>query len=169
MDANQLSQNVTEARDAEFGPDQTTEQFPSKYFDYGVFVTAPNGATTPRAPRYCATDRGAAELSNVLSSCGRQYMACQIYKSPAMNMEGGWVDNKNVPWCRFALVTDDQKNGPYTGPTINTGLLLDYFNHGFPANRALNSCQLEILDAYAAAGLIPADSYDRNAIMVQPL
>ncbi len=167
MDANQLTQDLNAARDAEFGPDQDHEQFPSSYFDYNVFVTAPDGQTTKRAPRYCATDKGAAEISNVLSSCGRAHMACQVYHAPAMHLAGGWSDNKEVPWLRFAKDTDDQVNGPYTGPGINCGLMLDYFNHGIPGVKALNSCQLEVLDAYVEAGLIEADSYDRGTIMAQ--
>ena len=177
MKADQLAQEIQEARIEEFGEDQGTERFPAKYFNSGVYVTAPDGRTTPRNPRYCATDFGAAEIANVLSASGRAHLMCSSgEKRPAMpgwseTNTGAWKDSETVPYLRFRVdvgKTQDPESGPYTGPLVNAALLLDYFNHGYPASRALNSCQLEVWDQFAAAGLIEELSEEeRNAIMAQ--
>lgn len=166
MDATELTQLVTDARNAQFPGEQTTEQFPSVFFNYDVNSIAPNGQKTSRAPRYCATNYGAARISDVLTASGRG-MACSVFLAPAIPMAGAFIDDQPVPWCQFQK-DGDPDFGPFTGVKINAGLLLDYFNHGYPPNRALNSCQLEWSDAMAAAGLMLELSQDqRNAIMAQ--
>ena len=62
-----LTQLVTDARTKEFGDDTGTEQFPSQFFNHSVTVAAPNGQTTPRNPRFCATNFGARRLAEALN------------------------------------------------------------------------------------------------------
>lgn len=169
MDALELCQLVTSARETQFGTDITTEQWPAEFFRYDVVTTAPNGQTTPRAPKYCATNEGGAYINNTLNASGRVPLSTVIL-APAIALAGGFSDSDNVPWLQFQTPIENGTTS-FSGPTINAGLLLDYFNHANSpvsdslAARALNSCQLEYSDA---AG-IPLTDDQRNAIMAQPL
>jgi hypothetical protein len=168
MDSAKLTEEMGEACEEEFGPPNGTEQWPSKYFRYDVTVTAPDGSTTPRAPKYCATDHGGVSIERVLLNDLPQY-PCKLRRYPPMQITGGWSDSDVVPWAAFE--EESSPDGSYTKMVVgvNCGLLLDYFNHGWPPSRARNSCELEIYDAYVAAGMKPPLTEDqRQAIMAQP-
>jgi hypothetical protein len=135
-----LTDNLNQARLDQFGPDQPAEEFPDKYFLKDVFTIAPDGQTTQRAPRYCATDEGAQELVALFTDNPVESASAPIIVyGNAINFAGlqfGWKDNKDVPYLKFVA-------GPSTA-IVNGGLLLDYFNHGFPANVAMDGAVNEV-------------------------
>src|SRR5215813_3989458 len=130
MTSEVLAKKVNAARVAEFGDDSSQTQWPSAYFRYDIYTIAPNGAQTPRAPKYCATEDGGGEICDVITG---ELKPCKITKAPAMGLGAGWQDSDTVPWCEF-------EKSPKV--SVNAGLLLDYYNHGYPPNRARNSCEL---------------------------
>jgi len=167
MNADELSQLVQDARIAQFGPDDGTERFPDSLFNSGVVVVAPNGQKSWRSPRDCATNYGAARISDVLTSDNMMAFPCTLILDWVLQQSGGFHDSEPVPYCIFSK--DRLPDGPFDGPRINAGILLDYFNHGIPSNKARNGCQLEVMDAFAAAGLIdPLTDEQRQAVMAQP-
>ena len=168
MTSKELTDKINAARLAEFGPDITSERFPAAYFRSDVVTYAPDGTPTPRAPRYCATYSGAGELQSVVRDDLGIFVA--MTELPAMELLGGWSDSENVPWLIFEYVDDPANPGQkMIGVKVNAGNLLDYYNHGYPPNRARNSCELEIYDAYVAAGLKPElSASERQAIMAKP-
>src|SRR6185369_6618038 len=99
-----LTQLVTDARTKEFGDDTGTEQFPSQFFNHSVTVAAPNGQTTPRNPRFCATNFGARRLAEALNQYNDPRLQCtdSILK-PAQDLQGGWSDSEYVPWLQFRV------------------------------------------------------------------
>jgi hypothetical protein len=149
--ADQLAQEVTEARVAEFGDDTGIGQFPSRFFSHDVTVKAPNGQVTPRNPQYCATNYGAAAIARVMLDAG---MPCSLVLANAINGEAVFADSEPVPFCRFKNSADAQA-GPYTGPNVNAGLMLAYFNHGNSGDVSLSRAQQEALEVFGEAGLKP--------------
>lgn len=145
INAAQLSASMQAAVLEQFGPDQSTEKFPSKYFNYGVFVIAPDGTPTQRAPKYCATTLGASEIAQIFapSSPENGGTPCTaVVLGNAVNFSGllsGWSDTELVPYLAFGA----EKAGPY----VNCGLLLDYFNHGWSPAKALEYAQAEVKGA----------------------
>ncbi len=127
MTPQQLSDDLRAASLAEFG-DTGVSMYPSTYFNHDVKVIAPNGSTTPRAPKYCATPFSATQLAGI-------FKPQAIVLGNAANFTGllqSWSDSELVPYLQF-------KNG-----VVNAGLLLDYFNHGFPIGQVMESCLAEI-------------------------
>lgn len=159
----QFSQNIQDAVKAEFPDWQpgNPQVFPSAFFRSDITVTAPDGQTEQRSPSLCATDAGTAQLMEVLNGSGRETLAVKGLKSlPAVKLEGGWSDSDNVPWLIFGGTSKEKQ------VVVNGGTLENYFNHGWPGSRALNSCELEVLDALAEAGLRdPLTQNQRNEVM----
>ncbi len=143
MTAAELSQQMRDAVEQQFGFNLSQEMFPAKYFDYSVQVIAPDGTVTPRAPKYCATSLGATQMASIFSADSPQnggFVCNGIVLGNAINFTGlldSWNDNKLVPYLSFGA----------KGPYVNAGLLLDYFNHGWPWARALEYAQSEVKGA----------------------
>ena len=114
-------------REAEYGDDYG---FPSKYFNDGVYVKQPNGSSVQRSPRYCATDFGAQAIQGVLADAGHP---STIVSDWAQSQGGGFTDSTQVPYLQFP-----------DGNTVNAGLVLEHFTHGYPGDMALQAAIEEI-------------------------
>ena len=136
--ADQLSRDMTAARESEFPGDQPAEVFPSLFFDYSDKNIDPIGGQTPRGPKLCATLYGATRVAAVLGATSI------VMGNPAIftGLNGSFSDTLLVPWLIFT-------KGTVQSPPINAGLLLDYFNHGAPWSTALASAQAEVEAAFA--------------------
>ena len=66
MTALELCTDMAASVAGQFGGVQSAERLPSKYFNYGVQVIAPDGTPTQRNPRYCATPLGASAVAQLL-------------------------------------------------------------------------------------------------------
>jgi len=141
MTPQELSDKIKESTIAEFGPGPwDTEKFPMAYFNYGVFVLAPNGVSTQRAPKYCATALGASQVASLFVGQSGPIQFNGIILAEAMVFTGllsGWSDNQLVPWLEFV-----QQNGKKGH--VNAGVLLDYFNHGLPGDTAMRNAVAEV-------------------------
>lgn len=149
MNAQQLTDAITTARQDHFGDNFG---YPPEFFDDGVTVTEEITKTVAvRSPMYCATSDGGQQISDVIS--GALGFSNQIVLRPALFF-GGWTqlnmhgffDNKEVPYLLFKSQGDSDT---FTGPQVNAGILLQYFNHGSPAARALDAVAMEIMAAFA--------------------
>jgi hypothetical protein len=146
MTAKELCDNLGAAKLAQFGPgDEPAEVFPSLYFNYGVFSIDPQGGKTQRAPKYCATNLGATELSNLLGPSRIVLGNAMVFAG----LGGSFSDTEAVPWI---IVIDGTKEST----PINAGVLLDYFNHAsYPctqmeADQALGKAQFEVKGAFGS-------------------
>jgi hypothetical protein len=144
MTPQELSDAINAATTEEFGPGPwDTEKFPMAYFNYGVFTIAPNGQTTQRAPKYCATALGASQIASLFVGQPGPIQFNGIVLAEAMVFTGlvaGWSDNQLVPWLEFVQGTGKKM----TTGHVNAGVLLDYFNHGLPAATAMNNVVAEV-------------------------
>lgn len=146
-----LADEMKAARIEQFGPDDGSERWPSVFFDSSVIVTAPDGRTSPRAQQYCATSDGAARIANVVAIDLKQ--PCEVVSQWALGYDAG--DSKQVPWLDLG-----------NGVRVNAALLLQFYDHNYPAQRCLNMTELEIYDAFVAAGLKPELSQsERDAVL----
>lgn len=145
MTPQELSDNMKKARDEQFGPEQPAEEFPDMYFRKDVYTTAPNGQTTQRAPKNCATYLGASQLSQLFTDnpVGSLRLDGIVYGNAVVftGLTFGWHDNIDVPYLQFI-------SGPIK-KQINCGLILDYFNHGFPPAIAMEGAVNEVQGAFA--------------------
>ena len=140
MKADQLAQDVQEARISDFGDD--TYGFPHKYFNHNVRNIAPNGVATPRSPKHCATAFGAGQLLAVLYE-EKNFIAA-LALGPANGwggLQGGFSDTEPVPYLEI------QTSDPANPRHVNVGFVLEHFNHGHPANVALEAAMKEIEEA----------------------
>lgn len=131
MTAQQLTDDLKASGIAEFGLDasQAAQTFPSKYFDHSVTISAPDGSIYPRDPGHCATDFGAQVIASVF---GLDTSALTLANAGnAAGLLDGWSESKLVPYLVFH------------GKTVNCGLLLQYFNHGYPPPFAMASANME--------------------------
>lgn len=147
MFASELADEIRSAREAEF-PGVTEQRFPSKFFNPNIFVKQPGGfAPTPRNPRYCATNYGAACLASVLYS--QRGLECLVSLAPAMGWtelkSGPFEDSEPVPYLTFRPYFEFTSGLEFT-VRINAGSLLDFFNHNYPAIQvALNSVHADVV------------------------
>lgn len=151
MTAEQLCEEIKAAREGDPIPN-----FPSKFFNNGVYVKQPNGTTIPRHPRYCATANGAARLANVLYA--QRGFECVPVLKQAMGWpkleSWGFEDSEPVPFLRFVKLGDEL----IPPVDLNAGLLLDaYFNHNFPPVSALNLTHADVLRSLMVAAGKPED------------
>lgn len=143
MTAKQLSADLQAASLDQFGSDNPAEVFPAKYFNYDVRSIDPSGGKTQRAPKYCVTNLGATALASLFSADSPDnggLICTDIKLGNAMvfaGLGGSFSDSELVPWLVFTGA------GRVSQP-INGGILLDYFNHGYPPAQALTNCQFEI-------------------------
>ncbi len=147
MFASELAEEIRNAREAEF-PGVTEQRFPSKFFNPNIFVKQPGGfAPTPRNPRYCATNYGAACLANVLYS--QRGLTCLVALAPAMGWaelrSGPFEDSEPVPYLVFGPTGGLALGSGSLAVRVNAGPLLDFFNHNYPVIKALNEVHADIL------------------------
>ena len=158
MTAAQLSQNMQSAVLDQFGPDQSQEMFPFKYFNHNVKVIAPNGMMTPRAPAYCATLFGANELKSFFTADNPDAggLVCTGIAFGNAVLYGGlldsWNDTEAVPYLAFGppVNVPDGRGGfvqTPSGPFVNAAQLLGYFNHGWSPLQAAAYAVAEVKGA----------------------
>lgn len=150
--ANELADAITAARELHFDGNYA---FPPEYFDTTVVVNQPDGSTTPRNPRYCATDLGADKLVGVLVEAG---IPAKKSVGHALGWEfvpthkdddGNDVPNDAADPKAYGLGGfSDSKLVPYIdlgdGLVSNAGLMLDYFNHGLNGEAAVRNLLADI-------------------------
>lgn len=95
----------------------TTEQFHPTFRQ--EYVTNPNGVRTPINPKMCLSDESAVLLAKLLGENG---FPCFIVPGPPLGrLGGGFSTSVTVPWLQFG-----------DGPTLNAGLIADYWQHQTP-------------------------------------
>lgn len=147
MKADQLVSAIEDNRDG-------NEQSPNHYFPPDFFrhdVTVNRGAiSTPVNPRYCATDKGTAMLSAVITEeLGFSCMPLDGGGPP--NSRGftptfGWTYSGNVGFIRITM--------PGGTLDLDAGMVLDNFVHGYPPAYALHRANLELLWDLFEKGLV---------------
>lgn len=141
MTPEELSDAIKAATTDEFGPGPwDTEKFPMAYFNYNVFTVAPDGTQTQRAPKYCATALGASQIASLFVGQSGPIQFNAIVLGEAMvflGLTGGWSDTELVPWLEFVDAAGQKGH-------VNAGVLLDYFNHGYPAGITMHNVVSEV-------------------------
>ncbi len=154
--ADALTRDLQAACLEQFGPDPGRAVYPKKYFrdDIYTYKGDPDSPTkTPRAPRVCATDDGAAQVAMVLGATRGVRGNAMYYRTPPdpfdpnfdpAALNDGWRDSDTVPYLIFT-------RGGVEGTPINAAYLLDYFNHGYSVAYAVASAQAEIDGSFGGA------------------
>jgi len=155
MDTQKLQDLVNDLRQAginEFG-DVGSETFPTAYFNSKVEILGPNKTINIkefRAAKFCATNYGAARLSEAFNAAGTGYTAIGSKLENAENeagMQFGWVDSEPVPWLIF------QDDDDLTTVNVNAGTMLDLINHGRPARNTIADLINEVEKGFMNAAM----------------
>ena len=154
--------------------------FPARFFQHDVAIVAPNGQITYRAAEYCATNLGAGLISQVIREEGpvrypdlgaSSYKAQIVFGSAQMAAGDDQVhyhDSEQVPYLQFFKTGDNEHDGPYTGPKIMAGTLLDYANQNSSSPKFINGAISDVVRAFIDAGLYPASSFNQDELFRQP-
>lgn len=154
--AQKLTDDLTQSRNDQFG--EGTYGCPNKFFNPNVFVIAPDGRPTQRNPKYCATNLGATALVKVFAEAfGALNLVMGLTLKAAMAFSGwgegednplvahNWTESEAVPFIAFYSIAPDGTKAVVG--SLNAGLMLDLFNHGYPVEQPLRELARELKDA----------------------